>query len=152
MKFNRLERSPDSFESKKQQDSWQKLQDLLGELEGVDLQAAHEAIIEDGIKELNALDKNDRKLLMLSQKFKNKIFTSLEKDLKIVPKGFYRTRWMIIGMSAFGIPFGVTFGISMDNMGLIGLGLPIGMGIGLAIGAGMDQKAQKEGRQLVAEL
>lgn len=72
----------------------------------------------------------------------------LEKELKLVPKDHYRTRWMVVGMSAFGLPFGVVFGTSLGNMAYLGLGLPIGMGIGIAIGASMDEKAKKEGRQL----
>jgi hypothetical protein len=38
---------------------------------------------------------------------------------------------MVLGMSAFGIPMGVAFGLSMGNIGLLGIGLPIGMGVEL---------------------
>jgi len=58
---------------------------------------------------------------------------------------------LAIGMSAFGIPFGVVFGASLDNMGYLGIGLPIGMAVGMVIGAGMDKKAFEEGRQLDLE-
>jgi len=37
-------------------------------------------------------------------------------------------------------------------MGFLGIGIPIGMVIGMAIGAGMEQKAFEEGRQLDLEL
>jgi hypothetical protein len=72
----------------------------------------------------------------------------LEKELKLVPKHHYRTLWMLMGMSAFGLPLGVVFGMSIGNIALLGVGLPIGMGIGIALGASMDEKAKKEGRQM----
>jgi hypothetical protein len=53
---------------------------------------------------------------------------------------------MSIGMADFGIPFGAVVGAIMENMGFIGIGLPIGMAIGMLIGSGMDKKALEEGR------
>lgn len=76
----------------------------------------------------------------------------LEKEQKIVPKNYYRTLWMLLGMTSFGLPMGVAFGMAMGNIGLLGLGLPIGMAIGLAVGANMDKKAATEGRQLAFEV
>ena len=58
---------------------------------------------------------------------------------------------MVLGMSSFGLPMGVAFGLALGNIGLMGLGLPIGMGIGLAVGTNMDKKALAEGRQLAFE-
>ena len=52
----------------------------------------------------------------------------------------------------FGIPIGAAFGLSLNNMAFLGIGLPIGMSIGLAMGARMDNKAKEEGRQLDIEL
>ena len=88
---------------------------------------------------------------MLKQK-RFKIIKLLEKELKIVPKNYYRNLWFIVGMSVFGLPLGVAFGISIGNLGLLGIGLPIGMVIGIAVGSGMDKKAHKEGRQLNIEI
>jgi hypothetical protein len=47
---------------------------------------------------------------------------------------------------------GTALGLSLGNMGLLGLGLPVGMFIGLAMGARMDKKAEEEGRQLNIEI
>ena len=80
------------------------------------------------------------------------IIKQVEKEHKIEPKNYYRTIWMILGMSGIGIPIGVAFGLSIGNIGLLGIGLPIGMAIGLAIGASMDKKALNEGRQLDIEI
>ena len=76
----------------------------------------------------------------------------LEKELKIIPKGYYRTRWMAIGMVAFGLPMGVAFGAALGNMAFLAIGMPVGLAIGLAMGSGMDAKAAEEGRQLNIEL
>lgn len=55
-------------------------------------------------------------------------------------------------MAAFGIPFGVVFGISLGNMAFLGIGIPIGMVVGIAIGTAMDKRAFDEGRQLDLEI
>ncbi len=72
--------------------------------------------------------------------------------MRIVPKNAYRNRWLAIGMVVFGMPMGAAYGVSMGNMAFIGVGIPIGMVFGMAIGARMDKKAAKEGRQLKFEV
>lgn len=78
--------------------------------------------------------------------------TSLEQTLKkengLTTKGYYQRLWMVLGMSVFGMPFGAIFGLSMNNFGLFGIGLPIGMVIGIAVGAQKDKKAEAEGTVL----
>jgi hypothetical protein len=76
------------------------------------------------------------------------ILKFVRKEKKLVPKNYYRNLWIAIGMSSFGVPIGVAFGLSLDNMAFLGVGLPIGMVIGMAVGASMDNKSQKEGKQL----
>lgn len=80
------------------------------------------------------------------------ILKFVEKELKIVPKNYYRNLWVALGMSAFGLPLGVAFGLSIGNMGLMALGLPIGMAIGVLVGSSMDKKALEQGRQLDIEI
>ena len=72
--------------------------------------------------------------------------------MKIVPINHYRNLWMVIGMSAFGLPLGVAYGTSIGNIGMMAIGLPIGMVIGIAIGTNMDKKALADGRQLSIEI
>ena len=76
----------------------------------------------------------------------------IEKELKLVPKNYYRNIWMALGIAAFGVPLGVVFGASLGNMAFMGIGIPIGIPIGLAIGTGLDKKAAEEGRQLDVEI
>ena len=57
-----------------------------------------------------------RKLVKQKQ---NKIIKLLEKDLKVVPKYYYRNMWLALGMSVFGLPIGEAFGASIGNMGYL---------------------------------
>ena len=108
--------------------------------------------INGDIEELNSSSLTSNELIKLVKLKQTKIIKVVEKELKIVPKNYYRNLWLILGMSVFGIPIGVAFGSSIGNMGLLGIGLPIGMGIGIVVGSGMDKKAFKEGRQLDIEI
>lgn len=102
------------------------------------------------IEELNRVPDNELKKEL--RKKQTNIIKILEKEMKIVPKNYYRNLWMALGMSIFGIPMGVVFGALFENMAFLGIGLPIGMAIGIAVGTQMDKKAFEEGRQLDVEL
>lgn len=100
---------------------------------------------------LNAIETVDDTFRKSIKKTEDKILKILEKDLKIVPINYYKTLWMILGMSAFGMPFGVLYGVIIGNMGMIGLGLPFGMAIGVFLGMNLDKKALAQGKQLAFE-
>lgn len=104
------------------------------------------------IELLNSSQLVGNSLLHLIKKKQNKIIRLTEKELKIVPKNYYRNLWMVLGMSAFGLPVGVAFGLSMGNIGLLAIGLPIGTGIGVLVGSKLDKKASESGKQLDIEL
>ena len=108
--------------------------------------------INQDIEEINSFSGSPKELRKRIIKSQSNILKLIEKELKLVPKNFYRNRWLAIGMSAFGIPLGVAFGATLDNMAFLGIGIPIGMAIGMAVGAGMDKKAFEEGRQLNLEI
>lgn len=80
------------------------------------------------------------------------ILKVLEKELKIVPKNYYRSIYMSLGMAGFGIPLGVAFGLALGNLGLLGIGLPIGLAIGIGIGTAKDNKAKASGDQLDVDI
>ena len=101
---------------------------------------------------LNSSEIVGNSFLHLLKKKQNSITKLIEKELKLVPKNYYRNLWFVLGMTAFGLPLGVTFGLSIGNIGLLGIGLPIGMVIGLLIGSLMDKKALESGKQLDIEL
>jgi hypothetical protein len=128
------------------------LEELLNQLRKRNLPENIIESVNQDIEVVNAasLIVNDfRKLVKQKQ---NKIIKLLEKDLKVVPKNYYRNMWLALGMSVFGLPIGVAFGASIGNMGLLGVGLPIGMAIGALVGSKMDKKALEEGRQLNIEI
>lgn len=95
----------------------------------------------------NTLQSGEYSYTKLSR-LKNNLVQTLKKEYGLTTKGYYQGLWMVLGMSVFGMPFGTIFGLSMNNFGLFGIGLPIGMVIGIAIGAQKDKKAEAEGTVL----
>lgn len=126
--------------------------EFINELNNRDFTDSTISFINREIEELNSETTNGNSFKKLIIKKQTRITKLIEKEYKIVPKNYYRNLWIVLGMAAFGIPLGVVFGIIMGNMGLLAIGLPIGMAIGFAVGAEMDKKAFKEGRQLNVEL
>ncbi len=104
------------------------------------------------IDHINAISNSEKEIKKELRKSQSSMLLKIEKELKLVPKNYYRNTWLAIGMAAFGIPLGVVFGAALGNMGFLGIGLPIGMVIGLAVGTQMDKKAFEEGRQLDLEI
>lgn len=125
---------------------------LLSELRKRKLSDKILNVLNHHIEDLNSISDSDKKLRAQIRIHQAAIVRRIEKELKIVCKNHYRNTWMGVGMAAFGIPFGVAFAMSLDNMAFIGMGIPFGFAIGIAIGTKMDQKAAKEGRQLDLEL
>lgn len=123
---------------------------VLQAIENLDLK---EETIDEINKNTSLINEvNDsKKLKSLLQKKRYTILQILEKKEKLVAKNHYRNLWLALGMTIFGIPFGLIFSMSLDNMAFFAIGLPIGMPIGMAIGAQMDNKANLEGRQLALE-
>ena len=132
--------------------AYSSLSSLLAELGGMDLKNDVVEEVNQKAAQINNADLTHRKAKSQIVKTRHSIIKMLEKRLKIVPKNYYRNLWMVLGMSAMGLPFGVAFGAALDNMAFMAIGIPIGMSIGMAIGAGMDEKAKKEGRQLSFEV
>ncbi len=122
--------------------------ELLREIEKKELTPPISESINQHISEVNISPLTGNELLKLVKQKQSHIIKVLEKELKIVPKNYYRNIWMVLGMSAFGLPLGVAFGVSLGNLAFLGVGLPIGMGMGVAVGTSMDKKAFEEGRQL----
>lgn len=128
------------------------LGELLKQLSSKDLPTTVTEKINKHISVLNNGNFEGRDLKKTVKRQQTEILKFVEKELKIVPKNYYRNLWLALGMSAFGLPLGVAFGLSIGNMGLMALGLPIGMVIGVAVGSSMDKKALERGRQLDIEI
>lgn len=128
------------------------LKNLLSELRKREIPIEILNSINQEIDKLNGFSGSNKELLKQVRNSQSLILSLVKKELGLVPKGHFQTMWMAMGMATFGIPFGVVFGLTLGNMAFFGIGIPIGMSIGLAIGAGMDKKAQEEGRQLDIEI
>lgn len=151
MDIKPLKDKPDFVKNKKIADKYAKFEKLLKELKGRDIPATIVADINKEVDLLNAFMGSDKDYKKQLGKSYSAIVKQLEKELKLVPKGYYQNMWMALGMTVFGLPFGTIFGMSMDNMAFLGIGLPIGMAIGIAVGSGMDAKAKEEGRQFAVD-
>ena len=123
---------------------YEQLGRLLNALEEKKLTTETVDLINQEIEHLNSISHIDKHFVKSIKEKENRIIKLLEKRHKVVPKNYYRKLWMILGMSAFGIPMGVAFGLSLGNMGLLGIGLPIGMAVGAGVGSSMDKKALNE--------
>lgn len=139
---------PDISENVKASNACQSLGKLLNALESKELSMETQDFIDQEVDQLNSILTIDQNFIKVIKSKESNIIKLVEKKHKIVPKNYYKKLWMVLGMSAFGIPMGVAFGLSIGNLGMLGIGLPIGMGIGVAAGTVMDNKAFKEGRQL----
>lgn len=125
---------------------------LLSELRKKQLNEELIKSINAFVETINASTVTGNDLKKLIKQAQTAILKQVEKEHKIVPKNHYRTLWMLLGFTAFGLPIGMTFGLSVGNIGLMAIGLPIGMAIGAAVGSSMDKKAVAEGRQLDVEI
>lgn len=144
----RLEKTEDS----KLKNIYNQFNQYLIELAKKDLPESLAMSVNKDIEIFNSVDGSDKELRKEIKKTQSKVIKLVEKELKIVPKNYYRNLWLAIGMGGFGVMFGVVFGMTLNNMAFLSLGLPIGMAIGIGIGTGMDKKALAEGRQLDVEI
>ena len=138
--------------SGKTKDSYNQFERLILEIRKKKLPEEIAFVINRHITQLNSVEDTGKTLRNEIRKEQSKIVGLLAQKLKIVPINYFRKTWFVLGMTVFGIPIGAAFGLSLNNMALLGIGLPIGMSIGLAIGARMDNKAKEEGRQVDIEL
>jgi DNA-binding ferritin-like protein (Dps family) len=144
-----LKERNDISENKKLNRIYIQFQEILKELRKKELpQKIIESISQDVI-DLNSTVFTGKELQKYIKQKQKKILKQLEKEIKIVPKDYYKVLWSIVGLSVFGTPIGMILGlILMDNISLFAAGVPFGMIIGMIIGSEMDKKAFKEGRQL----
>lgn len=152
MKFNELKKPSNLSEVSKTYIAFLEFKELLTQLSTKEITQTMIDSINMDIEDINSSSLDEKLLMKLIKKKQSEIIKWVEKELKIVPKNYYRNLWLALGMSVFGLPLGIAIGTSLKNMGLMAIGLPIGMVIGVAIGTKMDQKALAEGRQLDIEL
>ena len=79
---------------------------LIGALRHMSIPDVNIDFINQVVPELNQPFISKSEYMALLTKTKPRILGHLESELKIVPKNYNRKKWMLLGMSAFGIPFG----------------------------------------------
>jgi len=136
----------------KTKSAYEQFERLILEIKKKKLPEEIELVINKHITQLNSITDTDKTLRNEIRKEQSKIVGMLAQKLKIVPINYFRKTWFVLGMTVFGIPIGAAFGLSLNTMAYLGIGLPVGMSIGLAMGSRMDNKAKEEGRQLDIEL
>ena len=152
MEINELIQNPKITENAKLNESYIQFGKLLNELRKRELPDSVVKAINEEIDDMNSISESEKSINKKISEKRTRIVKLIEKELKLVPKNYYRNTWMAVGLAAFGVPLGVVFGASQGNMAFLGIGIPIGMVIGMAVGAGMDKKALQEGRQLDVEV
>lgn len=128
-------------------EAYQRLHKLLDIARDKNLSDLSTQKINIKIDELNNSNKINGALLSLVKLTESEIIEIIEHDSKIVPKGHYSKRWIAIGMTAIGLPLGISISMWLGNIALLAVGMPIGLGIGVLIGKSLDHKAAEEGRQ-----
>lgn len=128
--------------------AYQKAQKLIDVLNTKDIPIETELTIREEIQKIDSYEGPEKGLAKVLRKGQSAILGIVRKEMGLISKGYYRTMWMSLGMTVFGLPIGMGYAFAIGNFGLFAIGLPIGMGIGLAVGSGMDSKAAKEGKQL----
>jgi hypothetical protein len=152
MNINELNQRPGIDKNVRLLETYLQFEKLLIELRKRELPVGLVVSINRDIEELNSISNSGVELRKMIRKKQSKIITLLEKELKLVPKNYYRNLWLVIGMAGFGIPIGIAFGASQGHSANYGVGFPIGLAIGIAVGSVMDKKAFKEGRQIDLEI
>ena len=137
----------DSMPDDKLAKAYRRLHKVLAIAETKPLSESTISKINEKVQELNASTKINGALYRLVNLTENEIITILEQDIDIVPVGHYSKKWTAVGITLYGIPFGIILGLLTHNMGLFAIGLPIGLGIGALIGRSKDAQAAAQGRQ-----
>lgn len=152
MELLKLNKRTEFYQNKRLNSEYAQFSEFINHLNKKELPNEIISSINRDIEAINTFTDSEKELRKLICKTQSRIINLLEKELKLVTKNHYRNTWLALGMAVFGVPFGVVFGTSMGNMGLLGIGLPIGMLVGMALGSHMDKKAFEEGRQLDIEM
>jgi len=154
MTIEKLKRRKNIEANRKLSKAYNKMQKLADALNKKEVSTEVVEHVNERINLINSFKGRDKDLTRIRRRSDSQILQLIEEKLTFVTKHHYRSLWMVYGMLA-GVIFSSVFS-SFDFMGIggsTGIGLSIGMLIGIVIGTTLDQKAEKEGRQieLIAE-
>lgn len=146
--INNLKERAGLESNKKAENAFHKLQNLITALNKKEIPADQADQINEEVRVVNESTATGKALTKTINKAYRSILKRAVDQLKLAPKNYYRNLWLAVGMTAFGIPFGVIFSVALDSFAFLAIGLPIGLAIGIAIGDNLDKKAAEENRQL----
>ncbi len=148
MKLQLLDIQKNNLQNKKLINEIDKMEILITALKAKELPDSITSTINIQINTLNSFTGTEKELKKSIQKTYTNILKSLKNELKYVSINHYKTLWMVLGMSVFGLPIGIVFSAALGNYGFLGLGLPIGILIGFIYGTKLDKKAEADDLQL----
>lgn len=148
MKFIELTKRLSYYQNEGLSQGYENLENLLEELTRKEIPQALVLSINEHILLINSFSGTDEKLIKELRKSRNEILSMLQKELQVVPRYYYQRMWMATGITAFGLPIGVVFGVVLDNLACLALALPMGLLFGILIGSSLDKKALVSGKQL----
>jgi hypothetical protein len=147
MPLNKFDPKYQGIPTKSLKTQTQKFLQLMNALKEKEISESVVSLINEEVEKVNRVESKKLLTAQLAKSYQN-ILKISEKELNLVAQNHYRNMWLALGMTVFGLPFGVVFSSILSNYAFIGIGLPIGMGIGIAIGTKKDKDALDEGRQL----
>ena len=128
--------------------AYSRIQLLIEELNKKEIPDEIAILINSNIKLVDSFEGSEKELTRLINKTCSRILDQVKKELGLVTKHYYQNIWMAIGMTVFGMPFGILWFAILQNPAFIAIGLPMGLPIGMAIGIQKDKKAKEENKQL----
>ncbi len=152
MKIIALNPQPDLGSNNRLKEKYGQFNHLILELTTKDLPRGLILSINQDIEEINSATGSEKVLFKVINKRQAGLLKRLEREVKLVPKNYYRNLWIGLGMASFGIPMGIIFSTMLGNMAFLGIGIPVGFAVGIGIGSTLDRKALEEGRQLEVEI
>jgi hypothetical protein len=152
MRIKELEANLAIANNDKLKTAYLQFEKLLVELRKRELPDGIVTYINKEIEKLNSITDLSDVFKKTLKKSKGSVIKLLEKQIKLVPKKYYRNLWLSLGTGIFGIPIGFIVAKGAKNMALIGVGMPIGSLIGAAVGERKDRKALADGRQLDVDI
>lgn len=142
MEIKNLDKKPNVEQEKKLKKKYAYFEKLINELAKKEIPPEIINTINKNIEEINSFSGSNKYFRKQIRKSQSNILKLIEKELGLVPRYFYLSRWM-----AFGLPVGFSFEISLGPTPFA-IAIPIGTAIGMVIGLAKDKKAYKEGKQL----
>ena len=130
--------------NKKLVKAYSRIQLLIDELNKKEISDEIATSINSDIILVDSFEGSEKELTRLINKTCSRILDLVKKELGLVTKHYYQNIWMAIGMTVFGMPFGILWFAILQNPAFIAIGLPMGLPIGMAIGIQKDKKAKEE--------